>query len=221
MTKAKLHVIEDRQIEHLLKTTAAYSQVMERDTALLQVLYGIALTTTELATIAVSDYLDAKGSVRVVSLVRAEVAHNGEARPLYWSNRRVVKALDAYLAWRASHRQGVTTKRGMYRGLDPSSPIFLTEDGRHYSLTQRTLPSGSLSASSNALGALISRLHANAGIDGSNAQGARRAWAVKQYRKGVDLAHIALLLGHKSVSTTRRLVEDELVLFADIVARAI
>ena len=160
---AKPPVIEDKQVEHLLKATAAYSRVPLRDAALLLTLYGTAMGVTELATITVSDYLDAKGNVRVTSAVRVDVAHNGEERPLFWSNKRVVAALDAYLAWRIEHEHGTTVKKGAYRGLDPDSSLFLTEDGRPYTLTKRTLPSGVLSYSCNTLGAYISRLHANAG----------------------------------------------------------
>ena len=67
---AKPPVIEDKQIEHLLKATAAYSRVPLRDTALILTLYGTAMSVTELATITVGDYLDAKGNVRVTSAVR-------------------------------------------------------------------------------------------------------------------------------------------------------
>lgn len=207
--------------EHLIKATAAYSRVPVRDTALLLILYGTALAVTELATITVGDYLAEDGSVRVTSSIRPSVAHNGEVRPLYWSNKRVVAAIDAYLAWRATHRQGRTIKRDAYRALDPDSPLFLTEDGQPYSLTKRTLPSGVLSHSCNSLGAYISRLHANAGVEGGSAQSARRTLAVKLHRKGYDLVHIAALLGHKSISTTKRLVSQDPVRLADIVARAI
>jgi integrase len=52
-------------------------------------------------------------------------------------------------------------------------------------------------------------------------QDARRTWAIMQYNKGIALEHIALLLGHKSLSTTRRLVAGEEVEYADILANAI
>lgn len=218
---AKPPVVEDKQIEHLIKATAAYSRMPARDTALLLTLYGTALSVTELATITVGDYLAENGTVRVESSVRPSVAHNGHARPLYWSNKRVVAAMDAYLEWRLARRQGRTVKRDAYRGLDPDSTIFLTEAGEPYALTKRTLPSGALAYSCNTLGAYISRLHANAGIDGGSAQSARRSLAVKLHRKGYDLVHIAALLGHKSVSTTKRLVSQDPARLADIVARAL
>ena len=215
---AKPPVIEDKQVEHLIRATAAYSRVPERDTALLLTLYGTALNVTELATINVADYLDAKGVVRVTSAVRVDVSHNGEERPLYWSNKRVVNALDVYLEWRLEHKHGATIRKGAYRGLDPISPIFLTEDGQPYSLTKRTLSSGVLSYSCNTLGAYISRLHANAGIEGGSAQSARRTFAVKQHRLGRDLVHIAAILGHKSITTTKRLVENDPVLMSRVLS---
>ena len=52
-------------------------------------------------------------------------------------------------------------------------------------------------------------------------QSARRTLAVKLHRQGYDLVHIATLLGHQSVSTTKRLVTQDPVRLADIVARAI
>lgn len=218
---AKPPVIEDKQFEHLLKATAAYSRTPERDTAMLLTLYGTALAVTELASITVGDYLNPDGSVRVTSAVRLDVAHNGESRPLYWSNKRIIAALDVYLAWRLEHKHGVTIKKGAYRGLDPDSRLFLAETGQPYALTGRTLPSGVLSYSCNSLGAYISRVHANAGIEGGSAQSARRTLAVKLHRQGYDLVHIAAILGHKSVTTTKRLVSQDPVRMADIVARAL
>ena len=218
---AKPPVIEDKQVEHLLRATAAWSRTPERDTAMLLVLYGTALATTELATITVADYLTPTGAVKVTSAVRVAVSHNGEERPLFWSNKRVVAALDKYLELRLATKQGVTVKKGNFRGLNPESAIFLTEAGQPYALSQKTLPSGVVSYSCNTLGAYISKMHANAGIEGGNAQAARRSWAVKQHRQGRDLIHIAAILGHKSITTTKRLVDGDPVRMADIVARAI
>lgn len=218
---AKPPVIEDAQVQHLLKSTAAWSRTPERDVALLLVLYGTALATTELATIKVKDFLEANGSVKITSEVPSDVSHNGETRPLFWSNKRVVAALDKYLDLRLATKQGVTVKKSAYRGLDPDSCIFLTEVGQPYSLTPKTLPSGVVSYSCNTLGAYISKMHSNAGIEGGNAQAARRTFAVKQHRQGRDLVHIAAILGHKSITTTKRLVDGDPVRLADIVARAI
>lgn len=218
---AKPPVFEDKQVEHLLRATAAWSRTPERDAAMLLTLYGTALATTELATITIADYLAPTGAVKVTSSVRVDISHNGEERPLFWSNKRVVSALDKYLELRLATKQGVTVKKGAYRGFDPDSALFLTESGQPYSLTPKTLPSGVISYSCNTLGAYISKLHVNAGLEGGNAQAARRTFAVKQHRQGRDLVHIAAILGHKSITTTKRLVGSDPARLADIVARAI
>jgi integrase/recombinase XerD len=132
-----------------------------------------------------------------------------------------VAARDKYLQWQLVRRQGTTVKRGAQRGLDPDSPIFLAHDGEPYSLTTRTLPAGLVSHSCDTLGACVSRLHANAGLEGSSAESARHPLAVKLHRQGYDLVHSATLLGHQSVSTTKRLVTQDPVRLADIGARAI
>lgn len=60
-----------------------------RDTALLLTLYGTAMAVTELATVAVGDYLMPNGTVSVTSAVRPDIALNGANRTLCWSNKRV------------------------------------------------------------------------------------------------------------------------------------
>lgn len=218
---AKPQVVSDRDFEHMLKATAAYSRVPERDKALLLTLYGTALGVTELACLTVADYLNADGSVHEKSRVREAVSHNGMPRPLFWTNHRVCAALDEYLEWRVTNKQGITVKHGAYRSLDPSSAIFLTEAGSAYGLTEKTLPSGALSYSCNALGTYISRLHANAGIEGGSAQSARRTFATKLHRKGYDFRHLAEILGVQSVTTVKRLVEVDPVDLGDLVAGAV
>ena len=222
---AKPLIVEDADLELMLAVTAESSRMPARDTALLLTLYGNALGITELASIQISDYLEADGATRTESAVRSTVSFNQDERPLYWTNPRVVAGLDAYLTWRQSNQHGIGPKQKEYRGLDPSSPIFLTDLGRPYALTKRELPTGKLSFSCNSLGAHIVKLHSNAGIQGGSAQSARRTFAVKQYRLGRSLAQIAAILGHKSVDTTKRLINSDIgyeqVRLSDIVAKSI
>lgn len=105
--------------------------------------------------------------------------------------RRLLPLIDDSLAWRSSQRQGRTTERVAFRGLDPDGPLFLTENGEPYSPTKRTRPSRRGLLFLQHLGAYISRLQANAGIEGSSAQSARRKLAVKLHRKGYGPVHIA------------------------------
>jgi site-specific recombinase XerD len=216
---AKPPYITDKQREHMLKATRGYSKFKERDCALLIVLYGTALALTELAQLKVSDYITAAGKVSRESELRAEISTSGEARGLWWVGNTVA-AMDEYLAWRLQQRHGATTLKGAYRGLDPESAIFLTDDGQPYSLTSRVLKaSGLLSYSCNTLGALIARLHSDCGIEGGSAQSARRTFVVNAHKQGFDLVHIAHIVGHKSISSTKRMALQDPVDLGGIVAR--
>lgn len=210
--------IEDKQLKHMLKVAAITGDSPVRDVALLYAAYGTGMMLTELASIKVSDYLTEQGAVRAESCVRAEIAHNNRERPLYWTNPRVNAAIDAYIDYRIDHKHGVTVRTAAYRSLDPSGPLFRRADGEPYALTQRKLDSGTISYSCDSLSQVFRKLHAQAGIEGGHALAARRTFAVRLYRKGYDVRHIAELLGHSTISATKRLIDEDPVKLADLVA---
>src|SRR2546425_918345 len=72
--------------------------------------------------------VDEDGSVREESVLRAQAAVNGYARPLFFASRKVIAAIDAYLEERVRKGQGTKAANG-YRGLDAHSKLFLTHDG--------------------------------------------------------------------------------------------
>jgi site-specific recombinase XerD len=215
---AKAPVIEERQLRHMFKVAAVSGESPLRDVALLCVLYGTGMMLTELASITVRDFVLESGAVREKSAVRAAIAHNSKERPVFWVNVKVVAAVDAYLAYRIGARHGVTTRTVAYRGLDPDGPIFRRADGEPYKLTQRRTSSGAISYSCDTLSQVLRRLHAQAGVEGGHALAGRRTFAVRLYRKGYDLRHISELLGHSTLTATKRLVDSDPVTLGDLVA---
>jgi len=218
---AKPPYIEDKQLRHMLKVAAVTGDSPVRDVALLYTAYGTGMMLTELASIKVSDYLTETGEIREESSVRAAIAHNNRERPLYWTSPRVTDAINAYLAYRILHKHGVTVRKAAYRSLDPDGPLFLRADGLPYQLTQRKLPSGTISYSCDSLSQVFRRLHAQAGIEGGHALAARRTFAVRLNRKGYDIRHIAELLGHSTITATKRLIDDDPVRLSDLVSGVI
>lgn len=217
---AKAPVVEEAQIRHALKVAAITGQAKLRDVALLWVLYGTGMMPIELAKLTVGDYLAADGSVREESEIRADIAFNDKPRPLYWSNKSVVTAVDAYLAERVRHGYGVG-EPVLYRGLDPASPMFLAVDGKPFTFTKRTTKAGQESYSCESLTQIIRRLHAQAGIEAGSALSARRTFAVRLHRKAYDLRHIQVLLGIQSLTAVKRLVEADPVRLGAIVSRVV
>jgi site-specific recombinase XerD len=215
---AKAPVIEKKQLLNMLKIARVTGESPVRDVALILVAYGTGAMLTELASITVRDYLNEDGSVRDESAIRAEIAQNNRRRPLYWPNRRVTDAVDEYLAYRVKHKHGVTTRKAAFRSLDPDGPLFRRADGEPYGLTQRKLASGKISYSCDSLSQVFRKLHQHAGVEGGHALAAHRTFAVTLHRKGYDVRHIAELLGHSTISATKRLIDEDPVRLADLVA---
>ena len=82
----------------------------------------------EIARLELKDYLQADGTVRRESELRAEVAINGKARPLFFASSKLDEALSAYLDERLVLGQGLGVP-STFRGLDPASRLFLTSTG--------------------------------------------------------------------------------------------
>lgn len=217
---AKAPVVEEAAFRHAVKVAAVTGQAKDRDVALLWVAYGTGMMPIELAQLKVADYLEGDGSVRVDSQIRSEMAFNGLSRPLYWTNKGVVAAVDAYLQARGrnGHRIGDPS---LYRGLDPDSPLFLAVDGEPFTFTRRVTPAGAVSYSCESLTQILRRLHTQSGIEAGSALSARRTFAIRLARKGYDLRHIQTVLGVQSLTAVKRMVQADPVRLGSIVARVI
>ncbi len=215
---AKAPVVEEPEFRHAVKVAGVTGQAKERDVALLWVAYGTGMMPIELARLTIGEYLAEDGSVRVESEIPEDVAFNNIARPLFWSNKRVVAALDAYLVARLRFGYGLG-EEGKYRGLAPDSPIFLAVDGKPFTFTRRVTPAGKESYSCESLTQIIRRLHTQAGVEGGSALSARRTFAVRLNRNCYDLRHIQVLIGVQSLTAVKRMVEADPVRLGAIVSK--
>lgn len=204
---AKAPFVSDNKLRHMLKVATVSGEFPVRNVALLHAIYGTGMTLTEIARYPVSAYLTPKGDVLDESTVPQEVAHNGIERPLYWANPNVCAAIDKYLEYRVEHRHRVTSQKGAYRGLDPTGPLFLTDVGEAYRLTERKTSAGTISYSCDSLSQLFRKLHMQAGVDGAGAMSGRRTFAVRLAQKKYDLKTIRVLLGLQTLRATKNLVD--------------
>jgi site-specific recombinase XerD len=218
---AKAPYIEEGRLRHLLKVAAVSGESPLRNVALLMTVYGTGMMLTEIARMPVRAYLNGDGSVREKSCVDAAIAYNGKERRIYWSNAKVVKAIDAYITYRIIYRHRLTPMATAFRGLDPDGPIFLTGDGDPYKLIERPTSTGAVSYSCDSLSQLFRKLHLQAGIEGASAMSGRRTFAVRLANKGFDLRQINELLGHETLTATKRLIDADPVRLGAIVAGVI
>lgn len=215
---AKAPYIEDHRLKHMLKVATVSGEFPVRNVALLTCVYGTGMMLTELARFPLSAYLNPDGSLREESAVTPDIAYNGNERPLYWSNIKVVAAIDKYLEYRVEHRHRITTKKAAYRGLDGAAPLFLTDEGEPYKLTERRTPTGAVSYSCDSLSQLFRKLHLQAGVEGASAMSGRRTFAVNLNNKGFDLKHVKVLLGLKTLQATKALIDADPVRLGKIAA---
>ena len=215
---AKTLFVEENRLRHMLKVTAVSGEFPARNTALITTIYGTGMMLTELATLPLKAYLQPDGSIVDESAVPAEIAYNGQQRPLYWSNDKVTAAIDKYLLRRAELGHRITTRKGAYRGLDPNAPIFLTDEGEAYKLTERRTTTGAVSYSCDSLSQLFRKLHAQAGIEGASAMSGRRTFAVRLANNQIDLKSIKVLLGLKTLRATKNLIDADPVRLGKIAA---
>lgn len=218
---AKAIFLTDSQLRHLFKVAAVRGDNPIRDKALIMTMYGTGMKLTEAATLPLGAYLKPNGDVLIDSEIPAEVAYNGKARPICWTNEKLKEAINAYLDYRVRHKHGMSTKKAAYRGLDPLQPIFLTENGTPFKLIPRKTGSGATTYSCDAIGDTIKTLHQQAGVEGATAESCRRTFAVRLHQAGIDIRHINEALGHETLTATKRLIDQEPVKLGKLVAGVI
>lgn len=217
---AKPQIVEDKDLDHLIKVTRATSGPNAlRNVALIYTLFGTGMMPSEIASLKVSDYLK-NGHPKEDTEVRPEISFNGRSRPLGWVNKTLVKAIDAYLAERAEKRLAATPIEAGYRGLDPDSPLFLSRGEEGFTFRE-TVSNGKTYRSSGSLVNLLNRLIAGAGLEGCNTGSARRTLAVKLYRRRTDLRTINEILGQSSLKATKALCLGDTMRLSKLVAEVI
>jgi integrase len=200
-------VLTDQDIERAVAVIQQHSNCRKRDTALLLVLFSTAAKPLEIARLVVSDYLTEVGLVREESVMRADAAINGRERPLFFASTKVVAAVDAYLEERA--RRGLGTKKWTkYRGLDPDSRLFLTEDGHKMPIKVRAIGERRQYRCGIILD-IYRRIFARAGLKGVSALCARRTVAEKLTERGCDVDQVGAVLGLTERNSVRNLIHNE------------
>ena len=197
-------MLTDGELEHAVETARRRSRCPNRDVALLYLLFATGAKPLEIARLRVGDYLNRDGSVTVESRIADDVAVNRKARPLFFASTKLVGAIDSYLKERVQKSHGVGESNS-YRGLDPSTRLFLTEDGK---------PMGVRAKSDgrrrhHVCGLILDiyrKLFERAGLRGVSTLAARRTVAKRLHDRGCDLAQIGKALGISDRDSIRRLI---------------
>lgn len=201
---ARSAALSDAEIARAIAITRTRSRCRRRDVALLLVLFSTAARPLEIARLEVGDYLNADGSVREESVLRAEASVNGKSRPLFFVSRSVVTAIDAYLAERRLRGHGSVLSPA-YRGLDPRSRLFLTRDGTPMPIRVRVV-GPHRHCRCNAIHDIYQRIFATAGLAGIPTTCARKTVALRLGAQGCSVDQVGLVLGLSDRTAVRKLM---------------
>lgn len=174
------------------------------DLALFYLLFATGARPLEIARLEVRDYLNADGSVRRRSEMRAEVAITQKARPLYFVSSRLDDALSHYLQERLQQKLGVG-QPDAYRGLDPSSRLFLSPTGVGFKIT----PYGEAGQRRFLCRPILEtyrKLFRYGGMKDVTALSVRRTVVARLYERGADEDDVGLILGISERSAVRELL---------------
>ena len=193
--------VSDADLEHAAALVRGRSRMRARDLALFYVLYATGARPLEIARLRVADYLTPGGEVRRVSELPAHASLGGRPRPLYFASRRLNDALGEYLTERRLSGQGVG-ETGRYRGLDPSSRLFLSANGQPFAITTYGDP-GQHRFLCRAIQEIYRKIFRYAGLPGASSLTVRRTLADRMYARGADESQVGLVLGISKMRTVR------------------
>lgn len=193
-------VLKPGQIRHLLRVTAATSRHPERDTLVLLLGLAAALRVTEISQIEVADVMFVSGKLRSEVSLKARYTKGQKHGCAFFTNPKLIAALEAYLAYRIEHRLKLSGEPNRYRGLRPDTKLILSLKGEKFYLnTKRRKNMDGEQVDYLACDSLqlrVTNLYKNADIAGGSSHSGRRTLGANLIAEGVDIQDIATLLGH-------------------------
>jgi integrase len=172
-----------------------------RDVALFYTLFVTGARPLEIVRLRVCDYLQADGQVRRESELPAAASITGKPRPLYFASRKLDDALDAYMAERLARGHG-RADPGAYRGLDPTSPLFLSSTGEGFRITQYGAE-GRRRCLCRPILETYRKLFRYAELEWATPLSIRRTVVARLYDRGADEEQVGLVLGISERSAVR------------------
>jgi integrase len=172
-----------------------------RDVALFYTLFVTGARPLEIVRLRVRDYLQADGEVRRESELPPSASISGKPRPLYFASRKLDDALDTYLAERVARGHGIADPDA-YRGLDPTSPLFLGATGEGFRITQYGAE-GRRRCLCRPILETYRKLFRYAELEWATPLSIRRTVVARLYDRGADEEQVGLVLGISERSAVR------------------
>lgn len=175
MSQAK--TLTPAEIEHMLAYIAQRSFALRNRVMLLTGLWS-GMRVGEIASLCVSDVMNADGSIKAEVRLTAEQTKGRQPRTVFLP-QKLRDELAAYMAIR--------------KGVAASHPLFIT--------------AGRKSFSANVMAQHFHYLFKSAGIAGASSHSMRRTFITNLATKGIGVRVLASLAGHRSIAVTQRYID--------------
>ncbi len=159
--------------------------------------------------------LNADGSVRRESELRADATITGKSRPVFFASSKLDDALSTYLRVRAECGHGIGNP-SLFRGLDPDSRLFLTATGEGFQITPYGEP-GQHRFLCRPILETYRKLFRYADVAGATALSVRHTVVARLYDRGADEEQVGLVLGISDRSAVRELFPRSRATMASLV----
>lgn len=181
-TAGKAKVLTEAEFNRVIALQKANTRTGQRNLLLLHLSFYLGLRVKEIAGLRVGDVMDASGNIK--QEVTLTVTKGNRIRQAYLTNPKLVALLKQYLKDRQGNRKSF--------GLEQY--LILSERGSCFS--------------PNSMQQLFSRIYKGAGIDGATSHSGRRSFATTLISNGIDIKSVQHLLGHSSINTTARYIQE-------------
>jgi len=188
----KAKVLSQEEFDRVVKLQQANARTGQRNVLLLNLSFMLGLRACELAGLKFGDVFEQNGSIK--QEVTLTVTKNNKIRQTYLANPKLLALLK-------QHYKRYAESDNAFR---MEQPLIKSERGCQFS--------------PNSLQQLFSKLYEQAGITGASSHSGRRSFATGLISNGTDIRSVQYLMGHSSINTTARYIQENPAMLQRIMA---
>lgn len=178
----KAKVLSQEEFDRVIKIQQGNTRTGQRNALLLHLSFMLGLRACELAGLKFGDVFEGNGNVK--QEVTLTITKNRKIRQTYLANPRLLILLKQH------YKQHFDAGNMFYM----VQPLIMSERGAAFS--------------PNSLQQLFKRIYSEAGISGASSHSGRRSFATSLINNGTDIRSVQYLMGHSSINTTARYIQE-------------
>lgn len=188
----KAKVLTEQEFSRVVKLQEANSRTGKRNALILHLSFYLGLRVKEIAGLKYGDIINQDGSIK--QEITLTVTKAGKIRQAYLTNAKLLALLKQHVKWHIDAENSCFLEHAVIR----------SERGSAFS--------------PNSLQQLFSKIYKDAGLEGASSHSGRRTFATTLISNGIDIRSVQHLLGHSSINTTARYIQENPAMLQRIMA---